>query len=58
MKGVFDLSAKELRASLAETIAWCTTQQITATPEEADDTQRRRRTAEQAHELRMRAFRG
>lgn len=51
----FDLRAEEIRSSLAQTIAWCAGQQITATVEETEEVRRRRQMGEQASELSIRA---
>ena len=48
---VFDLQARELRRSLAETIAWCADQQLSAVGEESDEIKKRRRMADEAFRL-------
>src|SRR5271170_6223414 len=55
MNEAFDLSNESLSQSLAETIAWCGSQQIRIT-EDTDDIKRRRSLGEQAGVLMHRAF--
>jgi len=47
----FDFDTRATRRSLQETIAWCTSPQLTATPEELSDLKRRVELVDQAGEL-------
>src|ERR1700733_9104290 len=55
MNEAFGLSSEALSQSLAETIAWCGSQQIRIT-EDTDDIKRRRSLGEQAGQFAHRAF--
>jgi hypothetical protein len=56
MGDAFDLDSATFQQSLADTIAWCGSQQITSTFEETDDIRRRRSMGKQASELTHRAY--
>lgn len=51
MDFAFDLQERQLRRSLAETIAWCADQHLTAVGEESDEIKRRRGMVEEAFRL-------
>src|SRR5271163_2440722 len=57
MADIFDLTSEPIRQSLAETIAWCSSQQLNIAVDETDDTQNRRLLANRGMELMDRARR-
>jgi hypothetical protein len=53
MDATFNLANEQLKVSLAEAIAWCDGQQLTAQADETEDIKRRRMLVQQANKLRM-----
>jgi hypothetical protein len=53
MNAIFNLTNEELKASIAEAIAWCHGQHLTTHADETEDIKKRRMLVEQAHKLRM-----
>jgi len=56
MDAAFSLTSEELRISLAETIAWCAGQQLTAHIEETEEIKKRRILVRQANKLMTQAY--
>ena len=56
MGAAFDLNAEHIRESLADTVAWCATQPITATVDKSEELKRRERMVEEVNQLRTRAI--
>jgi len=56
MNATFDLTSADIRVSIAETIAWCASQKLTAYIEETEEIRNRRMLAEQASKLMGQAY--
>jgi len=56
MDATFDLASEDIRRALAETVAWCASQELTAHIEEDEATLRRRLLVKQASELRIQSY--